>query len=115
MYDVHITMDYGYGGLRLYIIDRDPGSGKIMAFAKPIELEFEATTPGTEAMLREPTLKLDYYRGEELLQAIAKALVGAGFRDKAVSKDGEVKRMEDHLTDLRRLVFEKEITIKELP
>jgi len=111
MFEVHIGLDLAFGGLRLFIVDKDPVSERITAYAKPMTIEFEPVEFGKEFEIRKPTLKLEHHRGRELLEALSKALVETGFRDKAVSKDGEIKRMENHLEDMRKIVFDETVDV----
>lgn len=85
----------------IYIFDGHPDGKRELA--KPIDLVFE---PVNEAEVMEPTLSIRGYPGNNFLQELSNALIEAGFRDKQVNNSGEIKRLENHLDDMRRIVFE---------
>jgi len=96
---VHINRNMSYAGLQIYITDQKDGKTFL---AEPINLTFKEVDPLHSS---EATLQLGVYQGDELLNELAQALIDAGFRDKAISKDGEINRMESHLEDMRKIAF----------
>jgi hypothetical protein len=84
----------------LLILDQSPDGTK--AVAKPVELVLERSALG--AVIEAPTLSLS----QESAQSLMEALWGAGLRPvEAKYPNGEINRLEAHLADMRRLVFEK--------
>lgn len=86
----------------IYIFDEHPDWRR--SLAKPIELVFEPDEGGGKVV--EPTLSIRDYPGNNFLQELSNALIEAGFRDKVMDNSGEIKRLENHLDDMRRIVFE---------
>ncbi len=108
MIEIRIWKDPGFGGTNIYIVDKKENGE--MYLAKPVEFKFDFVPEGTQ--YPEPTLKFAANFGNNFLNSMAEELVRAGYRDKAVSKDGEIKRMESHLADMRTLAFDKNCTKK---
>jgi len=89
--------------IRLFEVDLHQRITKVYL---PVEFKTETYPDGVPlGEMLDPTFMFPSYEGNEFLQELSSALVASGFRDKAISKDGEIKRMEDHLQDMRRLVF----------
>jgi hypothetical protein len=88
-------------GINIWIYDEKDGYREIW---EPIPIVVRKT-PLDSCEYIEPTFKLD--EGTDFLQALSEALIEAGYRDKAVSKDGEISRLESHVSDLRIMLFKK--------
>ncbi len=101
MIKVYLNQPLGFIGLDIYIVDEDPENGTYRV-AEPMELKFKNVDL---AGVDRPTLHLGRLDGPQFLSALSEALINAGFRDKAVSKDGEIKRMENHLADMQKIAF----------
>jgi hypothetical protein len=97
-----------FNSINVWICDDDYEKGKLTV-AKPVKLEF-VKRPENAAV--EPTLKFDRNTGHSFLSELAEALINAGYRDKAISKTDEIKRIENHLEDMRQLVFKDEVNKK---
>jgi hypothetical protein len=103
MIKIYIHNDEVLGYTNLYIVEESkPGLRRI---AKPLTLEFE---PLKEAQIHSPTLVLPS-EGNSFLSELSEALIKAGYRDNPVDNTGEIKRLENHLSDLRSIIFKKEI------
>jgi len=74
--------------------------------AQPMELIFKRREEGERI---EPSLKVSG-PGKDFLPSLAEALVNSGYRDKAFDRDPVIKSKDEHLQDLRKLVFERQIT-----
>lgn len=71
------------------------------AYAKP--MRFEAVRPGT---MLEPTLECDPEEMDSLLQAFSDLAWERGIRPRQIEDQrNQVKAMEDHLSDLRRVSY----------
>ena len=88
----------------VYIIDYNIDQ-KIKSVAQPVDLVWKDMPVGGIDKI-EPTLVLPDYKGD-FLGALSQALIENGYRDKAVSKDGEIIRMESHIIDLRKIAFKQ--------
>jgi hypothetical protein len=83
----------------ILIGELDHTTGKIGFIAKPIEFIMETYTLG---LIAKPTIELDARSAVGLMTALWKAGIRPGDYKSA---DGEIKRLEDHLADMRTLVF----------
>jgi len=96
--------------IRLYEVNEHQRITKVYL---PVNFELQAYPDGVPlGEMLEPTFMFPSYEGNEFLQELSSALVASGFRDKTISKDGEIKRMENHLEDLRSIVYNKVLGIK---
>lgn len=73
---------------------------------KPIEVVTQHVTESDGTAI-EPTLRLERRIAQEFMQGLADGLIAAGYRDKSISKDGEISRLERHLEDMRSIVIKK--------
>lgn len=105
MIQVVIQHEAQYPQVGIYIRNVDEKNGKV-SYAIPSTIIFREVSDKDIGSIIEPTFKFSYFEGTQFLQALAQALVDAGFRDAVVSKDGEIRRIENHLNDMRRLVFD---------
>ena len=84
----------------IMVAELDHSTGKIGHIAKPVEFVMEPYIPGH--CVKEPTLTLHSMAAVSLMNA----LWNAGVRPTDFkSAGGEIKRLEDHLSDMRKLVF----------
>jgi hypothetical protein len=104
MLKVHIQTNE-FNTVNIWIFDDDLERGKLRA-AKPVKLEFEERQ---ENSFVEPTFKFDRNTGHSFLSELSEALINAGYRDKAISKTDEIKRIENHLEDMRQLIFKDKL------
>lgn len=102
MITIHIEQSMAYSGTRIWICKEHKNEPPEVA--EPIELKFKKTEYGA---FNEPTLTFNRYEGTQFLEEFAKALISAGFRDKATDNSGEIKRLEDHNNDLKKIVFKQ--------
>ena len=78
----------------------DYRTGKIGRVAEYVEFEMVDRGPGS--LISRATIELDSYAAVALMNA----LWGVGIRPTDFkSPGGEIKRLEDHLADMRKLVF----------
>lgn len=104
MFEVRIH--YTENGICLYVYaQRGPFPGS-WAIAKPMVLEFHTITENSEGQILdlEPTLKLNHLEGGMILMAIKKALSELGPDDSVSLLKGRISAMEDHISDLRKLL-----------
>ena len=101
MIEFRASKDILYGDwVRLVALQRD-GFGKIAAVAEPVKFTLSKCEPGQA--IQYPTLELD----EQSALSLMNALWHAGVRPSDFkSPNGEINRLEAHLADMRRLVFD---------
>lgn len=99
--EIHIQDDFGRRSTEIFIYMKNEATGKMLK-AKKMDLVFGEMLEGEYI---EPSLIFKYGEGQEFLHKLAQALITSGYRDKAISKDGEIKRMTDHLEDMRKIAF----------
>ena len=88
------------GDLDFYISNRTP-DGKL-AFAKPVELEFEVKEEGAP---KEPVITIPAESAESTLQEMIQDLASRGIQtDQAALVEGELKATKSHLSDMRQLL-----------
>ena len=81
-------------------VEKD-GFGKMAYVAKPLELTLERMEEGS--LIERGTLELPHQSAQSLLNA----LWNAGLRPTDFkSPNGEINRLEAHLADMRKLVFD---------
>jgi hypothetical protein len=104
VFRIHIERQVHRSSYEIYIlIDYPDGS---IARVKPISLDFERILePVDPSKVYEPSLEFPYKEGESFIKALAFALTESGFRDKTISQEGEIKRMNQHLEDMREISF----------
>ena len=88
----------------IYIVETD-ANDRIIKQAKPVDIKMEDIPD--EMIELTPTFKFPLSKGTSFLEGLSKALQEIGFRDKTSDRDGEIKRLEAHLDDMRTLVFRK--------
>lgn len=94
----------------LLICERDYTTNKIGAIAKRVDLVMVPHVPGS--LVSESTLSLAATEAVNLMNA----LWGAGVRPSDFkSPNGEINRLEAHLADMRKIVFEPSSTAAALP
>ena len=98
-YEVYISSDPAFAGLKLWIVDRGGGHQRV---AMPMQLtmkEFaEDETP-------EPTLTLNRWLADDFLSAMAEALDKRGVKVENEHKvHGQLEATKYHLEDLRTLL-----------
>lgn len=87
--------------LDVYIYAKN-GEGKVFK-ASPREIVFsEIEDP---ALTVDPAFSLNYLDADNFLSALYKALVTSGFDDKFGETTKEIKRIENHLEDMRKISF----------
>lgn len=89
------------GGLAISIAEKR--NGKFFV-AKPVQLEFVEVDGYTRT---EPTLQLDPFSGQALLEAFAKALDKAGVKTDVGQVRAALDATKYHLEDMRTLVLGK--------
>ena len=99
--EVSILEDLLSRSVKIYIHQIDESTGKVF-IAKKMDFIFEELE---ENVINEPSLHLKLQEGRNFLNNLSQALINSGFRDKSISKDGEIKRMTDHLEDMRKIAF----------
>jgi len=99
--EVFIQDDLMRHGTGIFIYKVDESTGKALK-AKKMDIIFEDID---EAEEMQPSLSFKYREGQEFLNGLSQALINSGYRDKSISKDGEIKRMNDHLEDMRKIAF----------
>ena len=100
---VAIRFDPEFQGLAIYMYGEDKNGSYIV---KPFDIEIEHRDFRGEIV--EPTMRLNETDGREFLNGLVNALVEAGFKpDEIQAHDKEVKALNYHLKDMRRLVFAK--------
>ncbi len=85
----------------IYIMDFDEKTGE-QKIAKSIKLDFYSYN---EEEIMKPTLSFKRHQGNQFLSELSSALIASGYRDKVSDKDGEIKRMNNHLEDMRQIAF----------
>lgn len=103
MIKVYLKEERALGFTHIYFVDELVDGRRLTA--KPINLEYVEEPYGSFV---EPTMTFNYRDGNSFLQELASALIAAGYRDKATDTTAEVKRLENHLQDMRALVFKRE-------
>ena len=98
--EIFIDKNIMEGNYKIYIIDRDK-----KAYIKQTEIIFQTMNKTGDQI--EPAFVFNWEEGEKFLQALVQALIDSGFRDKAFDKDRELKRIDKHLEDMRKIVFKK--------
>ena len=73
-------------------------------YAKPINLEF---TEVEEGAAFEPTLKIPGEECRSFLASMAEALREKGIKPEESKLEGKVEALQNHLKDMRRLVFKE--------
>lgn len=53
----------------------------------------------------DPCISVGYMDADAFLNALSNALIKSGYKDNSTSKDGEIKRIEEHLKDMREITF----------
>ncbi len=91
-------------GVDIWVYDENPDGSFDIWLPMILEVQHYASSPNEHI---EPTFQFADTVGDGFLAALSEALIEAGYRDKAVSKDGEIMRMENHLNDMRKLVFKE--------
>ena len=93
--------DIYWDGVRVLVCHTD-AEGKVSAVAEPVQFTMRQRGPGTP--IGAPTFEFDKASADNLMNALWEA----GFRPSGYkSPDGEVRRLEAHLEDMRTLVFKK--------
>ena len=101
---VHISKNYGFvNGIDIYILDEKNGKTYL---AKPMMFEFQETKEGE--FFPDPTLRLDMPDTNGFLKAFADALEEFGIFRK--QDPDAMKYIQNHLNDMRNLVFKKNET-----
>lgn len=103
-FEIIIDKNYARMSTDIFIYSKDE-QNKILTIIEPITLVQRTLQQVDIGERMEPTLSFRRFEGEDFLNALAQALIDAGYRDKAVSKDGEIKRLESHLEDMRKISF----------
>ena len=98
---VSIGCDPSFLGTRVFLYEDKPDGRYIV---KPQEWVTERLDYG---LMPEPTFRFDERGGDEFLHSFADALAEAGFRpDEMKANNKQVEAIKEHLTDMRRLVFD---------
>ena len=101
--EIFIQRNVPRGTTEMFIISKGD-SPKNRKLAKPMKLEFAPYKEGCGPF--EPSITIpDEIDAPGFLRALSEALIAAGYRDKAISKDGEINRIEKHLEDMRNIAF----------
>jgi hypothetical protein len=86
------------------IIGRQDITGEVTQLVAPVQMTMEPRIEGM--MITNPSMQFSPAEAENLMTA----LWDAGIRPRNhISPDGEIRRLNDHLQDMRKLVF-KEIS-----
>ena len=103
-FEIHIDRDRARLGLNIFIFAKDKISGKMFKI-EPIDLKL--TEIDGDGSYNEPTFHFSvlYGDGDSFLKAFAQALTASGYRDQTIAQDGEIKRLESHLEDMRKISF----------
>ena len=95
LYDDPITCDIS---INMAIYD---DNGK-MYLAQPVKLEFKLYEPMT--IIDKSFIQMPYFHAQEFLSQLSNALIEMGYRDKLTNADSEIKRMENHIKDLQKVL-----------
>ena len=101
--EVFIQDDLMRHGTGIFIYKVDELTGKVLK-AKKMDIVFE-DVDSYDGLEMEPSLHFRYREGQEFLNGLSQALINSGFRDKTISQDGEIRRMNEHLEDMRKIAF----------
>lgn len=104
MLKVLVDRSPSHAAVYIYIVETD-ANDRIIKQAKPLDIQMEDIPE--EMIELTPTFKFPLTRGAAFLEGLSKALQEIGFRDRVSNRDGEIKRLENHLEDMRTLVFKK--------
>lgn len=104
MIKIFFDTAYDFGGIRLWITDRDH-DGRVLRVAKPFTLVW--ADHDVEAR-PEPTIVLHQIEGTHIIRDFIAEAEKAGFKMPKVPEQGELAAVKYHLEDMRRLVFEPE-------
>jgi hypothetical protein len=102
MIKIYIRQEDHIGQTSLYIFDELEDGRRLVV--KPMDMVFSECD---EAKIIEPSLKFSRLRGSNFLSELSNALIESGYRDRIVDTKGEIKRIENHLEDMRKLVFKE--------
>ena len=102
MIKIFIRNEPAYGTTDLFIFDERENGKRFIS--NPMELHFK---PYEEGTIAEPTLRFPSFMGNGFLSELSNALIEAGYRDKIIDPKSEIKRLENHLEDMRQLVFKR--------
>jgi hypothetical protein len=106
-----VQNEFAYGGVGLWIYD-DSREGRLgtIEVALPIELKYKEVDPNVvDPDLAHPTLTFGYLQSKGLLESLVQQLSSLGMKPESVQKqEGQIKAMQEHLNDMRMLVFNKE-------
>ena len=89
--------------LDIFVVDIGE-DGFVKEYAKPCELVMEKLAHDAEVPA---TFSFPLHRGYDFLREFAQAMAEIHLREAPSNRDGEIKRLEDHLGDLRKLVFKE--------
>lgn len=84
----------------IILCERDYSSNCIASIAEPVKFVMKRHEPGT--LITDPTIDLSYQEARQLMDALWQAGVRPSEHK---STSGEVRRLEAHLEDMRKLVF----------
>lgn len=97
---IGIQKDFAWDGLTFYICQE---RGADLYVCKPMEMQFEKRSPGERV---EPSLSMGLDLGQEFCRAIQEELAKKGVKsDNELTMQGELKAVQKHLQDMRKLVF----------
>jgi len=104
MLDVVIRSLNDAFGMGVWIIDRDDAN-HVVRVLRPVEFKWQEYVQGH--LLPEPTIAGRTQEVEMIFEKFIEQVKEAGYgRDKLSVESGELKATKEHLTDMKRLVFD---------
>lgn len=102
-FEVKVNANIATGGVDLYIIRRDLGSGAAY-LALPLNPVFERVDEG--AIYPRPTISIDGFAAQEIMKDITNQFERKGIvPDSQERIEGVLEATREHLSDMRKLVF----------
>jgi len=102
-FEVFIDRNYARRSTDIFIYSKDEIRQTITVL-KPVEMIMEKMDESDPRSI-EPSISFKDFQGDNFLQAFSEALIKCGYRDQTISKDGEIRRIENHLEDMRKITF----------
>lgn len=102
-FEVIIDRNFARHSTDVFIYSKDEVRQTITVL-EPVEMIMK-TMGNSDCMEIKPSLSFNDFQGDNFLEAFSEALIKCGYRDKSISKDGEIKRLESHLEDMRKISF----------
>lgn len=109
MIEVHVDSAPDFAGVRFWILDRHPNNGHmyVLRMGKH-NVTYEDMGADGAFLLPEPTFSLGRDHAQQFIKQMAEVAATRGIKLEAdLKREGKLEAVSEHLSDMRKLVFEK--------